>query len=722
MKTIIIDKNTILKALGKKFSLSNTFNLDDSEFWKNSVDSNNQTPLMYIIQYNSAEELNLTREELIATIEKSDLNAQGWNGKTASMYILDLHKSQKIPLSQSDILDLISLSDLNIKDESGSTLLTYILKNNKSQNLNLSHKEIKDIIQKSDITIVDKNGTNVLMHVLKNYKQQHLDLEPIDILSLIDQSNLTQSDIAGNTALSYILTYNISYNLNFSKEYLLELISRTFPELGVILNQNKQNTPYEETAEASPATAVTKLSNFLDESDDTQPIHPNNPNALELRKWDSNIENKDDDWGGDILGNNPSPQKQDHNTDAHIEGINANSLNQAEQQLQQYNKKIKVMNKLVSTQSKKLRNIKPGFETLKTYNGDTYSIHKKYNQETYNKLSTKYETKASKSKNIKSTKPDLTQNNKPKENKKGNKNNTPLIALANIFERNADQDLNLEREDIIKIMRYINTQEPKNNIFFYLLKNNKSQNLNLTRDDIVDILNNADLSVENREWENALILCLKNNKPQELGLTPQDIMDVIKKSNLNFLDRGTHNTPLIYILEHNSYDNLNLSREDILYIVTHSDLNIKNSIGSSPLIEILKYNTSSNLNLTYRDIYIILDKEINKLADDRTPPELMIEIVNLIRANPSVLDQVIDVDIGETVDTKKIMERVVGNVFNLQNNISDLNHKTAPNTAKNTHGHTIDDEDRAINKIKNAAERLKNARMPLYGIKNNKIN
>jgi hypothetical protein len=191
---------------------------------------NGDNPLMLILQKNKEQNLNLSPEQIMQVIEKTYLSQQDENGDNSLMLILQNNKEQNLNLSKKKY-------NLSKKNYVLNPLL-FILTHNKEQNLNLSPEQIMQIIDKSDLSQQNQYGEDSLMLILQNNKEQNLNFSPEQIMQFIEKSDLNQQDNDGFNCLMYILKYNQEQNLNLSQEQIMQVMVKTNNVFDILKNND----------------------------------------------------------------------------------------------------------------------------------------------------------------------------------------------------------------------------------------------------------------------------------------------------------------------------------------------------------------------------------------------------------------------------------------------------------------------------------------------------
>jgi ankyrin repeat protein len=113
----------------------------------------------------------------IFNLNFSSFKQQNQHGENPLMFILGYNQKENLNLSQEQIMHVIEKSDLTIQNKDGWTPLMYVFTCNQSENLNLTTEQIMQVIEKSDLTIQDKDGYNPLMLILQNNGYSDLTVE-----------------------------------------------------------------------------------------------------------------------------------------------------------------------------------------------------------------------------------------------------------------------------------------------------------------------------------------------------------------------------------------------------------------------------------------------------------------------------------------------------------------------------------------------------------------
>jgi ankyrin repeat protein len=163
---------------------------------------------MFILGYNQKENLNLSQEQIMHVIEKSDLTIQNKDGWTPLMYILLINQKENLNLSQEQIMHVIEKSDLNQQNKDGWNPLMYILLSNQDQNLNLSTEQIMQVMVK----------TNNVFDILKNNDLGFNSMAEECFLKIIQERNL------GAQAIQYILDPDLQNKLPITSKTLTAII------------------------------------------------------------------------------------------------------------------------------------------------------------------------------------------------------------------------------------------------------------------------------------------------------------------------------------------------------------------------------------------------------------------------------------------------------------------------------------------------------------------
>jgi ankyrin repeat protein len=150
------------------------------------------TPLMFALDYNQEQNLNLSKKQFDYLIQNSDLKQQNDDGSTPLMFVLRYNKSEKLNFTKEQIDYLIQHSNLKQQNDNGWTPLIFVLLYNQSANLNLTSEQWNYFIQHSDLTHQAKNGWTPLMYILQFKEENSLNIRENQIKKIIISLNKKQ--------------------------------------------------------------------------------------------------------------------------------------------------------------------------------------------------------------------------------------------------------------------------------------------------------------------------------------------------------------------------------------------------------------------------------------------------------------------------------------------------------------------------------------------------
>ena len=187
----------------------------------------NQSPLStYILLNNKKCKFNLSANQIINIIYKTDFSKQDHKQKILAMHILQNNKEQNLNLSPEQIMSVIEKSNMTLKDEYGYTLALHVLTYNKDQNLNLSPNQIMSVMEKSNLLTQNKYKITIPMTILNYNKYCGINLSPNQIMSIIEKSDLSTQNADGWTVPIFLLACNKDENLNLSSEQIISIIKK----------------------------------------------------------------------------------------------------------------------------------------------------------------------------------------------------------------------------------------------------------------------------------------------------------------------------------------------------------------------------------------------------------------------------------------------------------------------------------------------------------------
>ena len=218
-------KSIVNKILSMKHKTDQDIDNFISKFNNIKIDDTNIS--FYIISHNNRFNFNLSPNQIMSIIKKSNLNIQDSDDCTLSMNILQYNKVEKLNLSPNQIISVIESSDLSIQDFNGWTLPMFLLTNNQIANLNLSPEQIMSVLEKSDLSIKDINGWTLPTIIALNNKNQNLNLSPEQIISILEKANTTTQNFFNGTLGMYVIKYNKDQKLNLPIDYIMSTLEKS---------------------------------------------------------------------------------------------------------------------------------------------------------------------------------------------------------------------------------------------------------------------------------------------------------------------------------------------------------------------------------------------------------------------------------------------------------------------------------------------------------------
>jgi ankyrin repeat protein len=122
-----------------------------------------------------------------------------------------------------------------------------------------------------------------------------------------------------------------------------------------------------------------------------------------------------------------------------------------------------------------------------------------------------------------------------------------------------------------------------------------------------ELMVQCDLTIQDKNWKNTpLMFVFSNNIDKNLHLTQKQLSYLIQNSNLTQQDKDGW-TSLIFALYFNDNQNLHLTTEQWDYLIQNSDLQQQDKDGWTPFTYALFFNQSQNLDLTKEQFQTMYD-------------------------------------------------------------------------------------------------------------------
>lgn len=162
-------------------------------------DNYGHTPLMYILEKNLSENLNIDNKTLFSLLKNSNPNdCNTLNDYSTAMYLFQNNKSQNLNLTQKQFLQLLPKIDFQYNNQYN---LIYLLIYNQPQNINFSFDKLFELIENN---IVPKSQSNILSLIVHYNTKNHFTAE--QIISIGKKSNINQLDESSYNLYQQILS------------------------------------------------------------------------------------------------------------------------------------------------------------------------------------------------------------------------------------------------------------------------------------------------------------------------------------------------------------------------------------------------------------------------------------------------------------------------------------------------------------------------------------